>query len=220
MTSSEQQLTPAEIRLAQYGQRTSTWSTASYTGGTEKALNEIALELKAEVDRLRDALDKEEHRHGETIRDRDRFHDMADKLAYAVAPAEVIGEHSSMNCPWENALDLITPMAEDDRLRQQITTLTTLAERWEQMAEHGDVAIGTFDGPAAATLDAEVGERGRTYRKAATDLRDVLRTGRVSHDLMTDAELSAPATAASVAPAPAGADEHGLQTQPAEAVRG
>ncbi|MEU2440157.1 hypothetical protein ABZ595_28840 [Streptomyces rubradiris] len=156
MTSSEQQLTPAEIRLAQYGQRTSTWSTASYTGGTEKALHEIALGLKAEV----------------------------------------------------------------DRLRQQITTLTTLAERWEQMAEHGDVAIGTFDGPAAATLDAEVGERGRTYRKAATDLRDVLRTGRVPHDLMTDAELSAPATAASVAPAPAGADEHGLQTQPAEAVRG
>jgi hypothetical protein len=48
-----QQLTPAEIRLAQYGQRTSTWSTATYNDGTEKALHEIALGLKAEVDRLR-----------------------------------------------------------------------------------------------------------------------------------------------------------------------
>lgn len=51
-----QQLTPAEIRLAQYGQRTSTWSTATYNDGTEKALHEIALGLKAEVDRLRAVL--------------------------------------------------------------------------------------------------------------------------------------------------------------------
>lgn len=49
----DEQLTPAEIRLAQYGQRTSTWSTATYNDGTEKALHEIALGLKAEVDRLR-----------------------------------------------------------------------------------------------------------------------------------------------------------------------
>jgi hypothetical protein len=46
-------LTPAEIRLAQYGQRTSTWSTATYNDGTEKALHEIALGLKEEIDRLR-----------------------------------------------------------------------------------------------------------------------------------------------------------------------
>jgi hypothetical protein len=48
-----QPLTPAEIRLAQYGERTSTWSTATYDSGTEKALHEIALELKAELDRVR-----------------------------------------------------------------------------------------------------------------------------------------------------------------------
>ncbi|MFD5709525.1 hypothetical protein ACFWHW_03870 [Streptomyces pharetrae] len=80
-------------------------------------------------------------------------------------------------------------------LRRTRATLTTLADRWEQMADHGDVAIGTFNGPAAATLDAEVGERGRTYRKAAADIRDVLRTGRVPHDLMTDAELEQHGTA-------------------------
>ena len=142
---------------------------------------------------LADRLAKEERQHGDTIDDRDRFHDMADKLAYAVAPEEIIGEHSSMNCPWENALDLITPMAEVDTLRQQIAAFTTLADRWQQMANHGDTAIGCFDGPAAATLDAEVGERGRTYRKAASDVRDVLATGRIPHDLMTDDELEAPA---------------------------
>ncbi|MHB9862156.1 hypothetical protein [Streptomyces sp. YIM S03343] len=48
-----QQLTPAEIRLAQYGERTSTWSTATYNDGTEKALHEIAIGLKEEIDRLR-----------------------------------------------------------------------------------------------------------------------------------------------------------------------
>ncbi|MGW4493842.1 hypothetical protein [Streptomyces sp. NPDC004376] len=67
--------------------------------------------------------------------------------------------------------------------------LTTLAERWEQMADHGDATVGAFDGPAAATIDAEVAERGRVYRKAAADVREVLRTGRIPHDLMTDAEL-------------------------------
>jgi hypothetical protein len=46
-------LTPAEIRLAQYGERTKTWSTATHDNGTEKALHEIALGLKEEIDRLR-----------------------------------------------------------------------------------------------------------------------------------------------------------------------
>ncbi|MFJ9420777.1 hypothetical protein [Streptomyces sp. NPDC101249] len=42
----------ARVRLAQYAERTSTWSTATYNDGTEKALHEIALTLLAEVDRL------------------------------------------------------------------------------------------------------------------------------------------------------------------------
>jgi hypothetical protein len=39
------------------------------------------------------------------IDERDAFHRMADKLAAALAPPEVLGEHSSMNDPWENALN-------------------------------------------------------------------------------------------------------------------
>jgi hypothetical protein len=91
--------------------------------------------------------------------------------------------------------DVPALLAEIQQLR---STLTTLADRWDQMATTGDAAIGTFPGPAAATIDAEVGERGRTYRKAASDVRDTLRTGRIPHDLMTDAEL----------------DEHGTTTEP------
>ncbi|MGW2010958.1 hypothetical protein [Streptomyces nigrescens] len=46
----------ASIRLAQYGERTSTWSTATYDSGTERALHEIALTLNAEVVELRKQL--------------------------------------------------------------------------------------------------------------------------------------------------------------------
>lgn len=59
MTTDEQQSTPAEIRLAQYADR-STWSTATYDSGTEKALHEIALGLKEEIDRLRAELATEQ----------------------------------------------------------------------------------------------------------------------------------------------------------------
>lgn len=52
----------ALVRLAQYGGRTSTWSTATYNDGTEKGLHEIALALAAEVDRLRTELaGREDH---------------------------------------------------------------------------------------------------------------------------------------------------------------
>jgi hypothetical protein len=60
--------TPAEIRLAQYGERTSTWSTATYNDGTEKALHEIALGLKAEIDRLRAELAEEKASHDPRLR--------------------------------------------------------------------------------------------------------------------------------------------------------
>jgi len=68
------------------------------------------------------------------------------------------------------------------------TVLGTLAERWEQEAATAEATIGHFKGPAAATLDAEVSERARIYRQAAADLRDVLRTGLIPHDLMTRTE--------------------------------
>jgi len=67
--------------------------------------------------------------------------------------------------------------------------LTILAERWEQLAGPApDPAEGLFVGEVTPAESARV-ERAHTYRTAATDLRDVLRTGRIPHPLMTDAEL-------------------------------
>jgi hypothetical protein len=98
-------LIPAEVRLAQYGERTSTWSTATYNDGTEKALHQIALELKAELDRVRKENRNHERSLDEVMRERDYAQNMADKLAAAIAPEDVLGEHSDGNFPWQNALD-------------------------------------------------------------------------------------------------------------------
>ena len=70
-----------------------------------------------------------------------------------------------------------------------------LAARWEQLADQGDTAIGHFEGPTAVTLNAEVEERGRVYRQAAADLREVLATGRIPDDLRTPADEPAAAAA-------------------------
>lgn len=72
-----------------------------------------------------------------------------------------------------------------------VVVLADLADRWDRDAATSEAALGHFDGPAAATLNAEVAERARIYRQAATDLREVLATGRVPADLLTPAERPA-----------------------------
>ncbi|GLP64247.1 hypothetical protein TUSST3_08670 [Streptomyces sp. TUS-ST3] len=91
----------------------------------------------------------------------------------------------------------LVPLTGERRVR---AVLEDLAERWEQMAkaapEFGSELF--VDKPTPVQLQQH--ERAATYRKAATDVRDVLRTGLPPHDLMTDAELEqygAPKEAAS-----------------------
>lgn len=50
----------------------------------------------------------------QTLRERDQYHAIADELAELIAriTGVQIGEHSSMNCPWENALQAGTEYAE------------------------------------------------------------------------------------------------------------
>lgn len=68
-------------------------------------------------------------------------------------------------------------------------TLTTLAERWEQMAGPApDPSEGLFVDEVTPAEAARI-ERNHTLRTSAADLRDALRTGRIPHPLMTDAEL-------------------------------
>ncbi|MFJ4926881.1 hypothetical protein [Streptomyces sp. NPDC088736] len=85
--------------------------------------------LLAEVRRLQAALSREKRLHGDTIDDRDHAHDAADKLAYAVASEEVIGEHTADNSPWANAYELITSMADVAALREELDRQTALAEQ-------------------------------------------------------------------------------------------
>lgn len=70
-----------------------------------------------------------------------------------------------------------------------LTALNLLAERWERMGkdapELGDDLF--IDEPTPAQRHQH--ERAATYRRAAADLREVLVSGRIPHDLMTDAEL-------------------------------
>ncbi|WP_432053671.1 hypothetical protein [Streptomyces sp. bgisy022] len=76
------------------------------------------------------------------------------------------------------------------------TALATLADRWE---EHADaLSAGLPTGFYAHFTEAQERQatRAPAYRKAAADLRDVLRTGRIPHDLMTDAELEQHGTSA------------------------
>ncbi|KIZ16896.1 hypothetical protein [Streptomyces natalensis] len=76
------------------------------------------------------------------------------------------------------------------------TTLTSLADRWEQMAKSAPDFGGDdlfIDEPTPTQLQQF--ERATTYRKTAADLREVLRIGQIPHDLMTDAELEQHGTA-------------------------
>jgi hypothetical protein len=86
-----------------------------------------------------------------------------------------------------NEFDANTPSGQSSVDPQ--AALSTLAERWERMATHEEAAIPLLDGPAGEQVGREVAERAATYRKAAADLREVLSTGRIPHDPMTDAEL-------------------------------
>jgi hypothetical protein len=156
------------------------------------ALENARGDLLAEVDRLRlenkrlrlDA-EREEQTTGNLIDERDNFHALLDRFAAAVAPIEVIGEHSSGNDPWVNALDMVTPAAEVDRFRSvaytqasMISELTSACmaaetERDRLKAELAEMESAAADWAArlaelrgkAETRLVELAEVESTYRK-------------------------------------------------------
>lgn len=89
-----------------------------------------------EIARLRAEHDRE---LGDVIDERDRCEDWADKLSLAIAPIEVIGEHSSGNNPWANALDLVTPTTGLDKAIAEARTAT-----WNAAAAEADKAGGVY----------------------------------------------------------------------------
>lgn len=59
------------------------------------------------LNRIERADQEHERALAEELTNRDNAHELLDQFAYAVAPMEVIGEHSSMNDPWQNALAIL-----------------------------------------------------------------------------------------------------------------
>ncbi|MFS4103835.1 hypothetical protein [Streptomyces sp. PD-S100-1] len=67
--------------------------------------------------------------------------------------------------------------------------LTTLADRYDEMADrltagHPTTLLGHF-----TVTQQRQAERAHVLRRTAADIRELLVTGRIPHDLMTDAEL-------------------------------
>jgi hypothetical protein len=66
----------------------------------------------------------------QVMRERDGYHDMLDKFVYALGGTEVHGEHSSLNDPWQSALDFA------EELMGQVIELRTQLEA-ERRAREG-----------------------------------------------------------------------------------
>lgn len=62
--------------------------------------------LNAEIQRLTRERDEAQRAVEEELEKRDSAMEWADQLALAIAPVEVIGEHTSSNEPWVNALEI------------------------------------------------------------------------------------------------------------------
>lgn len=91
-----------------------------------------------EIERLRIEHDRN---LTQVMDERDRFEEWADRLADAVGPIELIGEHSSGNNPWANALELITPHAEVQKLRADLEPYEMLTAQQCQNGKHADWAV-------------------------------------------------------------------------------
>jgi hypothetical protein len=79
--------------------------TEAWTSATKPTAQPEAVRAMQEIDRLRGSLADLERTIETVIGERDRVEEWADALAYAIAPESDIGEHSSSNNPWANALD-------------------------------------------------------------------------------------------------------------------
>ncbi|MFB7647194.1 hypothetical protein ACFC0S_17080 [Streptomyces sp. NPDC056084] len=95
-------------------------------GGLGIALDMTADDTESRIRSLEADLD-------EVKRDRRHLGQLLDEFAAAVAPADLLGEHTPDNQPWRNAIALITPMAVVDDLLQENARLRK---------ENDDLSVG------------------------------------------------------------------------------
>lgn len=112
---------PASMDAEEARRRSDAAAAVAYRSGIRHA----AARYRAEVDRLRAQSESDVL---EEIDERDEATAWADRLAQAIAPAEVIGEHASTNNPWARAVEAATEQrAELDRLRAKVDALAGIA---------------------------------------------------------------------------------------------
>lgn len=97
-SASEHEVTDPQLAALDEAQRAYIFDTAELKRDNDR--------LRAELEQARADNRRLDRGLTDTIDDRERAQDMADRLAYAIAPIEVIGEHSSGNCPWANAYNI------------------------------------------------------------------------------------------------------------------
>jgi len=88
---------------------------------------QIAYDLIRELHAQKAEIATLESDSDQIMKERDEAEEMADKLAYAIAPVEIIGEHSNCNNPRVNALEQI------DIQKAEIERLTV---GWDQEQDH------------------------------------------------------------------------------------
>lgn len=121
------------------------------------ALADECERLRAENARLDDSILTE-------LENRDTNADWADKLAYAIAPMDVIGEHSNLNNPWANALDAAESLHDEcERLRERVAELE---EALKHIAIQDNEKDSSLDGCDAHTLLGALRHCGTTARAA------------------------------------------------------
>lgn len=86
----------------------------------------------------------------QALQERDDAQEWADRLAYSIASMEVIGEHTSLNNPWQNAFDFAARAPERDGLAERVVAapeemIDGEGDAWDAL--HGDTdIICTCDG--------------------------------------------------------------------------
>jgi hypothetical protein len=116
--------------LERYGDRDDPWQEYATAGELDRwhLMREVE-RLEAERGQMAERVRELDRDLDEVMKERDEYNDLLDQFAAAVAPVEVIGEHSSGNDPWANALELVTSAA---RVRELEATV----------AERGQALIG------------------------------------------------------------------------------
>lgn len=110
----------------------------------------VVIGLRNEIDALKRKLADEEAAHSSTIDQRDHAEGMADKLAKAIGERfrVEVGEHSSMSCPWEVAMDVMNGayLTDSDQERELTKVKTRAAWLVREVA-----CVRTYKGLAKTT---------------------------------------------------------------------